>query len=110
MDFWVEKTEDNYKRIVDAFHDFGMPIFDMTKEIFLNNPNSYVFTFGRPPIAIDILTNVKGLKFEEAYSNKLTNEIEVDLFKYLINYNDLITSKKAAGRSRDLNDIENLEL
>lgn len=110
MDLWVEKTEDNYKRIVDAFHDFEMPIFDMTKEIFLNNPNSYVFTFGRPPIAIDILTNVKGLKFEEAYSNKLTNEIEVDLFKYLINYNDLITSKKAAGRSRDLNDIENLEL
>lgn len=35
MDLWVEKTEDNYKRIVDAFHDFEMPIFDMTKEIFL---------------------------------------------------------------------------
>ncbi len=109
MDLWVEKSEENYLKIVSAFYDFGMSIFDMSKENFLNNPQFDVFTFGRPPVAIDLLTNVKGLNFKESYKHKITNEIEENLSINLINYNDLITAKKAAGRSRDLNDIENLE-
>jgi hypothetical protein len=109
MDLWVEKTEENYERIVIAFTDFGMPIFDMTADNFLRNPVYDVFTFGRPPVAIDVLTSVKKLNFEEAYEKRVHYQIDEYLTIPIIHYDDLISVKKAVGRPRDLNDIENLE-
>lgn len=109
MDLWVEKTEQNYDKIVKAFSDFGMPIFDMTIDNFLINPVYDVFTFGRPPVAIDILTSVKRLLFEEAYKKRVFYQVDDCLSIPLIHYDDLISVKKAVGRPRDLNDIEHLE-
>lgn len=45
-----------------------MPMFDMTEENFLNNPDINVFTFGRQPTAIDVITEIKGLTFDETYT------------------------------------------
>ena len=61
MDIWVERSSDNYTLIKKAFVDFGMLMFDMTEENFLNHKNWDVFTFGVPPSAIDVMINVKGL-------------------------------------------------
>ena len=44
MDLWVERSEENYNRIKQAFFHFGMPVFDMTQENFLSHPNWDVFT------------------------------------------------------------------
>lgn len=108
MDIWVEKTDDNYRKLQIAFWEFGMSMFDMTAENFLNNPDFDVFTFGRQPVAIDIITSIKGLTFTETYEHAASVEIEGTMLR-LIHYNDLIKAKKAAGRPRDLNDIEQLE-
>lgn len=108
MDIWVRKSKDNYTKIVRAFRRFGMPLFDMTETNFLANPDFDVFTFGRPPVSIDIITKLKGLEFEFANQNA-SNHIVENITVRLIHYNDLITAKKAAGRARDINDIENLE-
>ena len=32
MDVWVKKSDENYDKILLAFHEFGMPVFDMVKE------------------------------------------------------------------------------
>ena len=61
LDLWVEKSAENYERLAKAFHHFGMPVFDMTAHNFLQNPVMDVFTFGRLPVAIDIITQLKGL-------------------------------------------------
>ena len=58
LDLWINKTRENYFHLVDAFTTFGMPVFDMTEENFLKNPDLNVFTFGRPPRSIDIMTFV----------------------------------------------------
>jgi hypothetical protein len=55
MDLWVERSEENYLKIEQAFKQFGMPVFDMTKENFLHHPSWDVFTFGTPPVAIDLI-------------------------------------------------------
>lgn len=65
MDIWVNRTEENYKKLMKAFYQFGMPAFDMSKENFLNHQDWDVFKFGRKPAAIDIMTKVKGLDFDE---------------------------------------------
>ena len=107
MDIWVERTPENYKNIKTAFLHFGMPVFDMTEEAFLNNTDLDVFTFGKPPSSIDIMVAVRGLDFADCYSNAVYFE-EDGLIIRTIYFNDLISAKKASGRSKDLNDLENL--
>ena len=68
LDIWLERTEENYTRLVSAFRIFNMPVFDMSLENFLNTSQYDVFTFGVPPVSIDIMLNVKGLDFKEALS------------------------------------------
>jgi len=107
MDVWVNRTPDNYKRLIKAFKEFGLPTFDLTQEKFLDAERNDVFTFGRPPTCIEILTNLKGVEFNEAYQQVQIFE-EGDVFIKFIHLNNLISSKKAAGRYRDLDDIEKL--
>jgi len=107
MDIWVERTYENYQNIKKAFLHFGMPVFDMTEDAFLNNKNFDVFTFGKLPSAIDIMVAVKGSDFDECYKNAVYFE-EDGLKVRTIYIKDLIKAKKASGRSKDLNDLENL--
>ena len=107
MDIWVKRTEENYLKLVKAFIQFKMTVFDMTKENFLNHEIWDVFIFGRKPSGIDIMTKVKGLDFNECY--KLSTIFESDELKIrTLHINHLIESKKQAGRRKDLDDIDQL--
>ena len=108
MDLWVERTSENYKRIIKAFQIFGMPLFDMTESNFLSHPIWDVFTFGTPPVAIDIMVKIEGLNFEDVFQKAVYFEDD-DLKIRTINRNDLIAAKKIAGRAKDINDLENPE-
>lgn len=108
MDIWVEKSIENYERLANAFYDFGMPVFDMTADNFLNNPAFDVFTFGRQPVAIDIITAIKGLTFDDTFAQASDTDVDGTTVR-LIHYNHLIRAKEAAGRARDLNDISQLK-
>ncbi|WP_339795181.1 hypothetical protein [uncultured Imperialibacter sp.] len=43
LDIWVNRTEENYSKVENSFKEFGMSVFDMTKENFLYNPEYNVF-------------------------------------------------------------------
>jgi hypothetical protein len=106
MDIWVKKTKDNYQKLVSAYTQFGMPVFDMTERAFLGDEFD-VWSIGVQPIKIEIMTAVKGLLFEEAFiMSEMYNED--DLRVRFIHLNHLIQAKRAAGRFRDLDDIEQL--
>jgi hypothetical protein len=106
LDIWVNKTPENHVRLSKAFAIFGMPVFDMTLENFMGEKFD-VFSIGRSPIRIDIITKLKGLNFDEAFSHSLIKEVEGLKINYL-QLNDLVQAKKAAGRYKDLDDIEKL--
>ena len=107
MDIWINVTPENYRRLIKAFLNFGLPTVDITEENFLNNNEIEVFTYGLPPVSIDILKVVKGCIFEEAYKLSSLYE-EKGLLIRFIHLNTLIQAKKAAGRFKDLDDIEKL--
>ena len=107
MDIWVERTPENYVNIKKAFLQFGMPVFDMTEDNFLSHPNWDVFTFGTPPVAIDLMVKVKGLDFEDCYTRSIIFD-ENNLKIRTIHKNDLIKAKQTTRRSKDLDDLENL--
>ncbi len=107
LDIWVKRTTDNYKKLENAFLAFGMPMFDMTLQNFLNHQDWDVFRFGRKPVAIDIMVKMADFDFDECAAQATWYKDE-ELQIRLLNYNHLIAAKKAAGRNRDLNDLENL--
>ena len=108
LDIWVERTAENYHRVLMAFQIFGMPVFDMTISNFLENNELDVFTFGRPPVSINIMLSVKGLNFERTFElaeRRMVEGLEVRL----ISLPALIDAKTESGRFKDLDDIEKLK-
>jgi hypothetical protein len=106
MDVWVKKSPENHQKLVMAFGIFGMPVFDMTHENFMADRFD-VWSFGVPPVKIEIMTAVKGLEFDETFSAAKWYEGDRIRVRF-ININHLLLSKKASGRYRDLDDIEQL--
>ena len=107
LDIFVEVSKENYGKLREAFRIFEMPVFDMTEKNFLDNPELNVFSFGRPPVSIEILKEITGVGFNQAYSNAIVAEIEGVQVR-IINLEDLKINKTASGRAKDINDLENL--
>lgn len=108
LDIFVEVSLKNYTNLKKAFSIFGLSLFDMSEENFLLNKELNVFTFGRPPVSIEILKEITGLSFKEVNENAIDTEIEEVPIK-IIQLSDLIKNTKMTGRAKDINDIENLE-
>ena len=107
LDVWVNPTNENYRKLILAFNKFGLSLFDMTEELFLVNKELNVFTFGRPPVCIDLLTRLKGLNFDEVYPSSYQTEFSgVDV--RMIDLPDLIRAKKASNRPKDIDDINHI--
>lgn len=106
MDIWVNKTEENFNRLQMAITEFGLPSVAVMKTQFFSTEYD-VFSFGKPPFAIEIMTVLKGLEFGSAYKQSTVEQVD-GLPVRIIHLNQLIEAKKAAGRNKDLNDLENL--
>jgi predicted nucleotidyltransferase len=107
MDIWVNRTQENYSKLTKAFAQFGLPLFDMNLDKFLTADAADVFSFGRPPVSIDIITKLKGVEFNDAFGQAMEFN-DNGLFIRFIHLNNLIAAKRAAGRHKDLDDIEKL--
>ncbi len=107
VDVWVERTAENYKRLSHAFFDFSLPVFDMTLKNFLSDEFD-VFSFGRPPQAIDIITVLKGVSFSEAFAACEYYQ-QGEIMIRVISRRYLLQAKKASGRFKDLDDIDALQ-
>ncbi|WP_446744956.1 nucleotidyltransferase [Silvibacterium acidisoli] len=108
LDIWVKADPANATATYQALSDFGAPLASISTDD-LANPKKFI-RFGREPIAIDILPNIDGIDFEEAWPRRVEAQIAPgnDLKAYFISREDLITAKLAAGRLRDLADVEEL--
>ncbi|MGG7036330.1 MAG: DUF6036 family nucleotidyltransferase [Flavobacterium sp.] len=105
LDLWINKTSDNYKKLKEVYNDFGAPIFSENE--FLSNDYD-VWSIGKEPNKIEILSEVKGLSFDE--SSSVCQWFSLENFKVpFIDFEDLIKAKLASGRFKDLADIEYLK-
>jgi hypothetical protein len=108
LDVYINPTENNYILLMHAFLTFGLPTDAITKQEFLNSSEIDVFTFGRPPTAIDIMTKLAEFEFDEVFKSASWIDCESVLVK-LIHLNHLRAAKIFAGRFKDLDDLENLK-
>jgi hypothetical protein len=105
MDIWIEMSESNSKKVASAFRDFGMPDEAISENLFLEK--NKVIRMGVPPVRLEVITSASGVDFDECYSNREIVEINGIMINF-ISLEDLKKNKSAAGRYKDLEDIEHL--
>ncbi len=68
LDIFVQADSANAASTYKALLDFGVALGGITPDD-LTNPKNFV-RFGREPVAVDILTAIDGVKFEDAWPNR----------------------------------------
>jgi hypothetical protein len=106
LDILIEATLENAQRLLDALIDAGMGTATLTNvdEILANE-----ITIFQDRIRIDVQISTPGLQFETAWQRKQSMKYRGQTF-YVVSLDDLIRSKRAAGRDVDLEDVRLLEL
>ena len=101
IDLWVRPVPENAARVMRALRAYGAPIGDLTPED-LATPG-IVFQVGLQPERIDVLTQISGVTFDEAYPNKI--EVKAGGLQIpVIGRAELLKNKLASGRPKDLED------
>jgi hypothetical protein len=106
LDVWIDATPENASQVMRALAIFGAPLTDIREADFAEP--GIVYQIGVPPRRIDILTELTGLSFSDAWSDRIRRpfgEIDVDF----IGKTSFIRNKQATGRLKDLSDIEGLQ-
>jgi hypothetical protein len=108
IDVYVRPSEDNAARVHAALLRFGAPLTangvgaaDFARE-------GTVYQIGLPPRRIDVLTQISGLGFDEAWASRIA--VGVDGRRvYVIGREALLKNKTSAGRPKDLADVARLK-
>ena len=106
LDIWVRASKENAEKVWSALIRFGAPLQGITPDDFATP--GITLQIGLAPYRIDILTEITGVTFEEAWSRR--TEAEFAGAKYpVIGKHDFMVNKRATGRPQDLADLAHLE-
>lgn len=106
FDLWVEASPDNAARIMSALRAFGAPLVTISEDDFARPGKG--FRMGSPPFRIELLTEISGVEFADAWSRRETVTVD-GVTCFVISRQDLVANKRAAGRPQDLADVDVLE-
>ncbi len=102
MNIWVRPSRENAIRVLAALRAFGAPLLDLSEED-LERPGT-VFQIGVVPNRIDILNEISGVAFEDAWSRRVVLTVEDRPLPFIAR-EDLERNKRAAGRPKDVADL-----
>lgn len=103
LDIWVDPTPENAPRVIDALRTFGATSGSLC-EADLAQPG-IVFQIGLAPNRIDIITDIDGVHFPDAWPARVAT-MYGDQTIGVIGRAHFIANKRAAGRPQDLLDAE----
>lgn len=105
IDIWIAVNPENAKRVEKSLRVFGFNLPELSPELFLKE--NQIIRMGMPPVRIEINTGISGVKFEECYTERVIDTID-DISVGIISLEHLKINKRASGRHKDLDDLENL--
>lgn len=106
LDILIDANPDNARKLLDALLDAKLGTAALTTPEELLSQEITIF---KDRVRIDVQTSTPGLNFDEAWERRKTMEYQKQEF-YVASREDLISSKRAAGRPVDLEDVRLLEL
>ena len=105
MDIWIATHPQNVHKIVAVVKEFGFDQPGLTPELF--QKDDQIIRMGVPPVRIEIVTGISGVTFAECYVSRVVDVLD-GVEVNVIDLPHLKINKKAAGRHKDLDDLENL--
>jgi hypothetical protein len=105
LDIFIRSDEENSKAVFRALSQYGAPLTDLTPSDFKDGTT---FQIGQPPARIDILQQIDGITFDEAWKNRVEGLVDGQIQAAVISRDDLIRNKLATGREEDMLDVKKL--
>ena len=105
LDVFVKPDAPNSERLIAALVDFGFGSLGLSPQDF-QKPNQ-VIQLGVPPVRIDLITSITGVSWQEATAGGVAAELDGVPVRF-IGRNELVINKRAAGRKKDIADLEAL--
>jgi hypothetical protein len=108
LDVWVDPAPENADRVWTALANFGAPLgsLALSRDDFIR-PGTVV-QFGVAPHRVDLLTTISGVQdFDSAWSGRREAVVAGRSVPF-IGRDALVANKRAAGRLKDLADLEAL--
>ena len=93
MDIWIAIHPRNAQKLVEALEEFGFHLPNLSPDLFLQEER--------------IIRMISGLQFDECYAKRVMDVIDGIEIKF-INLPHLKINKRASGRPKDVNDLQNL--
>ena len=106
LDIWVDATSTNASKVMRALKEFGAPLAEVSAADFASP--GVTFQIGLPPRRIDILTQISGVEFTEAWEERQEFPFGPFVVPFLSKA-AVIKNKRAAGRPKDIADLHDLE-
>jgi hypothetical protein len=108
LDIWVRPDAANAERVWRALIRFGAPVETSSlTQADLAKPG-IVYQIGLPPRRIDLLTEISGVEFDDAWESRTVQTVE-HLEVAFLGREALLRNKRVTGRTKDLADVEALE-
>ena len=105
LDVFVRLSAQNAENLILAFKDFGFDLPELTAAVFME-PGKIV-RIGVPPLRLEVMNEISGVKFEECFGQRIEEMIN-GIRVCFIDRENLLLNKRAAGRPKDLADIDAL--
>ena len=105
VDLLIEATTANAERLLAALAEAGIGSASLTT---VEGLLAHEITIFKDVVRIDVQTSTPGISFEDAWSRRVERDIAGTKY-WLLSKKDLVESKRAAGRPKDLEDIRVLE-
>lgn len=106
LDVFLSRDESSIEGLRAALEEFGFPLsLEAAGELALANR---MISLGRPPSRIDILNEIPGVDFQQAWERRRIVSLEGVEVPF-IGLEDLIRSKRESGRPQDMLDVSALE-
>ena len=106
LDILIEATPDNAQHLLDALLEAHLGTATLTTAADVLASEVTIFN---DRVRIDVQTSTPGLEFAQAWQRRQTMTYQKQAF-YVVSLQDLLDSKRAAGRPKDLEDVRLLEL
>ena len=105
IDIWIDKREENLVKVLAALEEFGVP-FTINEEDFKQDYT--VIQIGVAPVRIDLLTDIDGVDFDEAYAQSIRHDFG-GLEATVLHLDDILKNKIASNRPKDRIDVIELK-
>jgi hypothetical protein len=107
IDLFVQPSHANAQRVFDALNRFGAPLEGAGVTAADFAVPGIVYQIGLPPRRIDVMTEISGVAFDEAWASRVGAEV-AGRTVWFIGRAALVKNKEAAGRPKDMADVARL--